>query len=112
LYLSTNPNLPWYAKDDEQWDYVNYILNKDYSYLGATVHDFQNAIWYFTDSDPRIGAFPTSDYTPEILEAIIDDAEANGANFVPGKGQWMAIICDSNDGVEQNIQLTIIVIDP
>jgi hypothetical protein len=84
LYLSTDPNLPWYAKDDEQWDYVNYILNKDYSYLGATIHDIQNAIWYFTDSDPKIGAFPTSDYSPEILEAIIKDVEGNGVGFILG----------------------------
>ena len=112
LYLSTDPNLPEYAKDDEQWNYVNYILNKDYSYLGGNYQDIQCAIWYFTDSDPQFGSAGTSHYTPEILEAIIDDAEANGANFIPSTGQWMAVICDPNNGEDQNLQTSFIVVDP
>ncbi|MFW9876880.1 MAG: hypothetical protein ACFFG0_27620, partial [Candidatus Thorarchaeota archaeon] len=91
LYLSTDPNLPAYAKDDEQWNYVNYILNKDYSYLGGNYQDIQCAIWYFTDTNPQMGSAGTSHYTPEITQAIIDDALGNGATFIPGEGQWMAV---------------------
>ncbi|MFW9876879.1 MAG: hypothetical protein ACFFG0_27615 [Candidatus Thorarchaeota archaeon] len=112
LYLSTDPNLPAYAKDDEQWDYINYILNQDYSYLGGNYQDIQCAIWYFADANPQLGVAGTSHYTPEITQAIIDDALANGAEFIPSNGQWMAVICDPNDGIEQTLQVNFIVVDP
>jgi hypothetical protein len=41
-------------------------------------------------------------------KAMVEDALVNGADFVPGEGDVMAIIVDSGDSV----QLTIIVVDP
>ena len=65
LYSSYDPNLPSWAQDDEQWDYVNYILN--HKHPDASMMDIQQAIWYFTDAGHPM---PTD---PEA-KAMVDDA--------------------------------------
>lgn len=113
MYSTCSPDLPWYAKDDERWDYINYILNQDYATtLGANWITIQNAMWHFTDANPVVEELPFIEYDPDIAQAIIDDAEANGGGFVPSTGQWAAIILDPNNGQTQTIQLTFIVVDP
>jgi hypothetical protein len=65
------------------WDKVNYILN----HKQGEMMDIQEAIWYFVD----LGG----PYTPTrpIAQDIVDDAEANGAGFVPGPCETIAVIC-------------------
>jgi hypothetical protein len=99
LYSSYDPNLSPWTSDDEQWDYINYILN--HQHPDATMEDTQAALWYFGDSDIPMPSDPEA-------KAMVEDALVNGADFVPGEGDVMAIIVDSGD----NVQLTIIVIDP
>lgn len=69
---------------DERWDMVNYILN----HKQGSADDIQQALWYFVHMD-------NEDYTPTSAVAwtLIDDAEANGAGFVPGFGEIIAVIC-------------------
>ena len=72
------------------WSELNYIINKKQAYLGApwnaTPTDIQNAIWVLLQgatNDPGASA---------AANAICADALANGANFVPGPGQVVAVL--------------------
>jgi hypothetical protein len=114
LYLSTDyDGLPSYAKDDEQWEYVNFILNQDYAAMyGANWRTLQNAIWYFTDSSPVYDEPGFNGYDPAVKDQIVAHALANGAGFYPGEGQWMAIIVDPNVSGQQTAQVGFIVVDP
>jgi hypothetical protein len=104
LWDSRDPNLPSYAQDDEQWDYVNYILNHwDDSASTANWQEIQAAVWYFTDANPNYEGFKTAK-----SDAIIADALANGALFKPGPGEWLAVICDMGP----TTQLSFIIVDP
>jgi len=95
LYCSYDPNMPPYFESDN-WDMVNYILN----HKQGDKSEVQAAIWYFID-----GGYTGSD--PEVL-VMINDALANGEDFVPGSGQWIAVICDAGP----DIQHTFIEVDP
>lgn len=68
----------------EQWDMVNYILN----HKQGTAWDVQEAIWYFID---LVGGT----YIPGSTEgkAMVSDALANGAGYVPGSGEVITVIC-------------------
>jgi hypothetical protein len=80
LYAATDPALPSiFAGFD--WNRINWVLNHK---NGAPVNDIQTVIWYFTGA----GAYPT---TPEGI-ALVQDAQANGAGYVPGPGEIMATI--------------------
>ncbi|MEM2869355.1 MAG: hypothetical protein QW379_02905, partial [Thermoplasmata archaeon] len=83
--------IPWYKNDDlpddekkNDWNRINYILNKkDKSSYSAT--EIQNAIWYFTND--------TTNYGSDLnTTALVDDAISYGADFVPGPGDWMAVL--------------------
>lgn len=114
MYSSLSPDdMPWYAKDDERWDCINYMLNQDYATShGANWITIQNAMWKFADANPIVEELPFIEYDPDIAAQIVADVEANGPGFVPGTGQWAAIVLDPNGGQTQTIQLTIIVVDP
>jgi hypothetical protein len=66
------------------WSKVNYILNHK---NGKTINQIQRAIWEFANlgsSDPG---------TPDAgAQQLIDDANANGAGFIPSGGQIIAVI--------------------
>ena len=75
----------------ERWDMINYILN----HKQGEMMDIQQAIWYFMkypDGTPEAAWRPEYSPTP-AAQAIVDDAVANGAGFVPGPGDRMAVIC-------------------
>ena len=91
LYSSYDTNMPFSAKDDEQWDMINYILN--HKPPDATWKEIQGAIWYFADSSPN---YPSGYFTSKTQD-IINDALANGENYVPPIGGVMAVICYIND---------------
>jgi hypothetical protein len=67
---------------NENWSRVNYILN----HKKGEVQDIQEAIWYFINLN--------SGYLPQrsVTWAIIDDANANGTNFVPTANQIVTVI--------------------
>ncbi|MFW9804694.1 MAG: hypothetical protein ACFFFC_18705 [Candidatus Thorarchaeota archaeon] len=99
VYSSYDPNLPSWASDDEQWDYINYILN--HKHPSASMDDIQQAIWYFADAGYPM---PTD---PEAA-AMVNDALANGAGFHPVAGQVGAVIL----AIQPTVQLVFIEVDP
>jgi hypothetical protein len=79
LYSSFNPEG---ELADENWTMVNYILN----HKQGEAQDVQEAIWYFISLN---GTFmPDSN----VALAIINEAEANGIDFVPDESQVAAVI--------------------
>ncbi len=98
VYSSYDPNLPPWASDEE-WDYINYILNHKHS--EAAMMDIQQAIWYFADDEYPM---PTD---PEAV-AMVNDALANGDGFKPVAGQIGAVILAIGD----DVQLIFIEVDP
>ena len=91
----------------ENFDLVNWILNQNY--VGATspggfgiytYGDVQRAIWALlcdTQSDSGLGAW-SQDRADEILAAA-----AGHDGFVPGCGQFMAVILVPTDGSQPSI---------
>lgn len=70
----------------ENLDLVTYIINQDYSGIGASVYDVQLAIWELIEAESFA-------LTP-AAQAIVDDALANGADFVPGCGDVIGVVVD------------------
>ncbi|UCH32048.1 MAG: hypothetical protein JSV05_01240 [Candidatus Bathyarchaeota archaeon] len=94
LYSSLDPDsLPEDIKFEE-WDMINYILN----HKQGSMMDIQEAIWYFIN---MVNGYGVS--TPEA-QAMVDDALANGAGFMPNPCEIVAIICYP----EGETQITII----
>ncbi|MFX1535402.1 MAG: hypothetical protein ACFFDI_14345 [Promethearchaeota archaeon] len=90
-----------HCTDDEQWNYVNYILN--HKHPEAEWWEIQAAIWYFTDDDPDYNGWRT-----EIADLMIADALENGADFHPQVGQLGAVILDNGP----DVQLVFLEVDP
>jgi hypothetical protein len=95
--------VPSCMRDHEDWNRTNYILDKWYD---AAYPDYvswkeiQQALWRINDD-----AYHTNDWTPPmgnpaIVREIVEDALANGGNFQPGQGDWMAIIIDAHNTEE------------
>jgi hypothetical protein len=88
------------------WDKINYLLNNKNGTDGtipATVHDIQVAMWLLTGT--YHGTFPQ---TPEAI-ALFNDADSNGAGFVPGPGEIVAVvICKDGDSGAGSFQDTLI----
>jgi len=95
LYSSCEPPMDL---EGYEWDKVNYILN--HKPATAMMMDIQEAIWYYVDL--------YAPFTPSrpLALAIVADAEANGAGFVPGPGEVVAVICYPED--PDTAQMTII----
>jgi hypothetical protein len=91
--------------ENGNWHMVNWIINHKGDYLGSMGYNkavIQAAIWWFFDEDTS--DYPSNPYT----KALIQDAEANGANFWPTQGQFMCIIMEN--GV--TVQGTFFELDP
>jgi hypothetical protein len=96
---SYDPFLPSWACDDEQWNYINYILNNKHPDAGMM--DIQWAIWYFSDEGIEI-----PEMFPLAME-MVNDALANGEDFRPTTGEWGAVLL-----LHEGIQLIFIEVDP
>jgi hypothetical protein len=104
LYSSLDP---WILTQDRldgngQWDRVNWVLNNKSMWPGADLRDFQRAF------DMMFGVKSYPDPNFPVANQIYDDAEAYGEGFVPGIGEWAAVICDAGPG----IQPVFIKVDP
>ena len=99
IYSTYDPANPY---PDDDWDKVNWIINHrtDAAYAGITGQGVQEAIWYFVNG----GNEPT---TPLGLQ-LRDDADANGEGFVPGPGEWCAVVVI----VGGNVQTIFWEVDP
>jgi hypothetical protein len=74
------------------WDKVNYLLNHNQ----GTRYDVQKALWKILGSDgssqvvdPKINL--------SVVNAMVTDAENNGEGFIPGPGEFVAVLI-LNDG--------------
>jgi len=85
LYSSYDPSNP---HPDPDWNKVNYILN----HKQGSWNDVQAAIWRFVDG----GSMPSSD----AGKAMVNDADINGENFIPGPGEKMAVIAWINSDTQ------------
>jgi hypothetical protein len=82
----------------ENIDLVNYVMNQDYSALGATAMDVQTALWLLIDN--TIPVMITAN-----ARAIEADARANGEGFVAGCGGVVGVIVEP---IENNAQHLIL----
>jgi len=86
LYDTTdNPlNLPA-TYQSIPWDKVNYLLN----HRAGTVEEVQAALWIVAGTDdPSSPTFPLT----AAVQAMVNDANLNGAGFVPAFGQVAAVV--------------------
>ena len=81
------------------WSKVNYLLNHK---VGANYHDVQRDIWLLLG----LTVDPSFPETPNSL-AMLADANANGAGFVPSYGQVLGIVMQE-DGLGGFYQDTMI----
>jgi Flp pilus assembly pilin Flp len=79
-----DPAMGAFLYNPHNLDLINYILNQDYAAQGYTRNNVQDAVWYFTDDAFTI-------FNPDV-NAIVQDAEANGEGFVPGDGDLVGVI--------------------
>ncbi|MCB1220618.1 MAG: hypothetical protein H7A35_03515 [Planctomycetales bacterium] len=116
LYSTYDQNLPAFAQNDN-WDLVNYMVNArrnngtgiwDQNWNSNAIKDqFQAACWKFSDGlDPAPGS---------LAEAFVNDAIANGEDFIPGPGEFYAILLYPDTSTNNNqvrAQMNIIEVDP
>lgn len=77
--------------DRSNFDLLNYLLNQDYSGWGADRDEIQAVIWALVDDgDWRTGAGVLPNIA--LAEQILADVIANGAGYVPGHGDYVAVI--------------------
>lgn len=88
MYCSYDDALPGNLADELLINELNYLLN----HKNGDLWDVQVAIWLLLGYET-----PSKPVTPAAI-AMKDDALANGANFVPGPGDLVAIILYSGDG--------------
>jgi hypothetical protein len=104
LYDSTTDPAGWACSyPGVPWDQVNYLLN----HKAGTVADVQQALWLLTGTfDGTFGPISGA------AQAMYDDAMANGAGFVPGTDQVVAVILCGDGFGPHGYQDTIIEVPP
>jgi hypothetical protein len=103
LMSSYNPMNPWPGNYIYSWPCVNYIINHKGS---ATPGQIQNAIYYFVD-----GGYSGVD---PVVWGLINDAILFGQAFIPGPGEWLAVLCIADPPVQHGIEVQhlFIEVDP
>ena len=102
-------NVPYYANMsvslEAPWTYLNYIVNNyQVGDISPTTEqpdstcDIQQAIHHFLHGF----SFCTSNINQDHIDEIVAVAQANGANFVPGCGQLLAVFLDAVDPTVQD----------
>lgn len=85
-------------------DLLNYLLNKDYSGIGAGRAEIQAAIWEIIDSgDWHFVPTALIAPSPTIVAQILADVQANGQGFVPQAGQLVAVILDPATSLQTTV---------
>jgi hypothetical protein len=90
------------------WNRINYVLNnKD----AGTADDIQAVLWYIYQGDWETNADWGYTHTAEA-DAILADAQTNGAGYEPGEGDVLAVIClpvdPDGEGPEPRAQMLVI----
>jgi len=82
MYSTYDPANPY---ENGNWSRINYILN----HKRGGPEDVQDAIWFFTG-----GEWPNDNPT---AQAMINDAIANGTDFIPGPSEILAVVLYIDD---------------
>jgi hypothetical protein len=116
LYSTYDADIPAFGQNDN-YDLINYMLtqrrnngsgiwNQNWNNNGIKTQ-FQDAVWKFSDGiDPPSGS---------LAEAFVNDAIANGDEFIPGPGEFYGILLYPDTSTNNNsvrAQMNIIEIDP
>lgn len=88
-------------------DLVNYIINQDYSGIGATGREVQAAVWTLLDSDSLVAGYGNITWSDSLMNIIIADAQANGENYVPECGGDIVVLLDMGCSSNNNSNATI-----
>jgi hypothetical protein len=92
LYDSTDAaNLPS-VYIGKPWDKVNYLLN----HKQGTRYDVQKALWRILEVD-AYSLVVDPQINPSVVDAMVAAANNNGPGFVPGPGEFVAVLI-LNDG--------------
>lgn len=79
------------------WDKINYILNNKQ----GTGQDVQGAMWLVMGHSAS-DILTNAGFTPSATAIVLfNDADANGAGFVPGPNQIVAVLCDAGPDVQE-----------
>ena len=116
VFSTYDPELPSVAQSDN-WDMINYLITQRRNNTGgiysqnwsdnAVKVEFELALWYFTGG---LGAKPGG-----LAGQFVDDAIANGDDFIPGSGEWYALVLVPDTSTDNNTvraQMNIIEVDP
>jgi len=114
LYSCYDPGLPAFAAS-ENWDIISYLITKRIEGQGiynvtwtnnGNKDAFQNAVWYFKGG----GSMPA---TGSLAWKFVQDGIANGDGFIPGPGEYFAVILfPDTTGQYERCQMNIIEVDP
>ena len=106
LYSIFDPAAP--VDKPENLTLVNYILNTDYitdySSYGGGWREIQAAIWKLIDNADVTPPTWAISWDETIAAAIVADALANGEDFDPCEGDWMAFVVF----IDEDTQMTLI----
>jgi hypothetical protein len=105
LYSTLDPNAP--VDKPENLDLVNYVMNTDYSGIGAGKNEIQAAIWTLVDDITPTSGTGGISWNQAIVDAIVADAYANGEGFVPSAGQNIGVILWIGDAQGTMAQTTL-----
>jgi hypothetical protein len=112
---SYDDDLPPVAQS-ENWDMINYLINARRSGEGifnqnwtsnAMKTQFQLAVWYLVGG--------TGPHPGGLAGQFVDEAIANGDDYIPGDGEFYALILvpdTSSDNNTVRAQMNIIEVDP
>jgi hypothetical protein len=109
LWSSYDPTMPAYAlykrgtDDPVPYDKINYVLNTygPPPYEAADAAFLQHVFWYWR------GNISWGQLTEDEQAAVLD-ADLRGEGWIPGAGQFFAVLID----IEQTVQLCFLVLDP
>jgi len=99
-YTGDNEIITRLVDKPENLDLVNYLLNQDYSSIGATGNELQAVIWTLIDDKlPKSSSSLSWDQT--IVDQILTSVWTNGENFVPDCDDKIMVIFDPGNEKEQ-----------
>ncbi|SMC26749.1 hypothetical protein SAMN02746041_02745 [Desulfacinum hydrothermale DSM 13146] len=87
LYSSVDPLLPGHLAR-LSWNEINYLVN----HKAGTPKEVQAAIWHLVDGRTR-GLTPAA-------RKMVEAARRNGAAYIPGPGEILAVICEPFEDVQ------------
>lgn len=105
MISSLDPAAAGWVDRPENLDALNYLLNQDWSVIGANRDEIQAAIWTLIDDLPWTVGGGIVDADQAIVDQIVSTSLAQGAGYVPGSGALVAVILAP---IDTESQVTVI----